>query len=540
MCSHIGMFILCVTILYLQYNDSRFFTLRTISEGFFFEKLDIINSNVPQAKNITELRLAFMNDTVIGEIMEKKQFYICFIAGLSNGKKPKYSFSLLNRYQCWTKAKSNPLEPDVFVEEDELVEKPFYPVVVEFFFELLRYMVIIFLVAYIKRKLLVISRSHTLVSNSLDRVSILSQCYTTTNITIVQPQFYQNIVPYIPVELQANHAIWESVWIFFVHIFLYTLMIITVITPYEWPKVSFSKLYTKDRLKFLSLTIPVIVVNVWCTVIKIFLSNRKTKYTYSDQSTASGKLHKAIRIIFSLIVSLIAGSGWLVYVIYAEKDLLDYVCILYCRLFEHLLIINIQKLPIHIIAMIIISILLTGYLSSSPVYKLNKIIFKLFCCNSLKEKNKGSVTLLKYYLFLFSSLTLDIFWIMSLVALAFNAGAVATHFIWSTMSNFLLNADSIKTYSYAVSIVATFYKFSNDIDQPYNILRDFLVADRPCMTKDTITNNNINLNKKADEEIDKDSKYISPMTWIQFTRLAEMANISTITNNILAQGLLSQ
>ena len=106
-----------------------------------------------------------MNETVIESLMESHQYWVCFASGKSD------RFSLLNNYNCSTLVKDT-IDPEIMSMEDQLIslQKPYYPIIVEFAFELLRYLVVAFLIAYIRRKLLVITRGHKLMSNAISKV----------------------------------------------------------------------------------------------------------------------------------------------------------------------------------------------------------------------------------------------------------------------------------------------------------------------------------------------------------------------------------
>ena len=98
-----------------------------------------------------------------------------------------------------------------------------------------------------------------------------------------------------------------------------------------------------------------------------------------------------------------------------------------------------------------------------------------------------------------------------------------------------------KTYGYLVSLAATVYKFSNDIEMPYATMREFVFTDRPSMNAADIEKNNNRLSQLTEEELKlvPADFYYSPISWTQFTRLAKMSHINQITNGSLLQGFIT-
>ena len=123
--------------------------------------------------------------------------------------------------------------------------------------------------------------------------------------------------------MKANYRFWDSLWFVGVHVILYGLMIVSLLSPIEWPNNTSDPLYSNSNLRLLGVVIPVIVVNMFCTLVKLFLSGRKDRFITTE--TVAGKLSNFGRMLFCFSLSFIAGVSWILFVIRSERDLILYV-----------------------------------------------------------------------------------------------------------------------------------------------------------------------------------------------------------------------
>jgi hypothetical protein len=352
---------------------------------------------------------------------------------------------------------------------------------------------------------------------------MLQRFTKTINISnsLQDPPFWQHLFTFLPTKAYAKFAIWDSIWDMMVFLILYFLNIVSTLTPNDWPLRKNESLISTAIMFDFYVIIPVIIINLCCAMAKIFLATRKNDIFYNG--TLSNRSFKVFKWALSFLLPCTTCTFWIIYLFFSNSNLAY------------------QKLIIHIPAVIIIIIVLTIRLYNAPIYKINTFgltILEKFCCLYSNQKKEQILSGATFYFYLLSSYIFNICWYTTCIMIGFNVGAITTQFAWSTISNFLINSDSIKTYGYAISLVATFYKFYNDIQLPFRTLRDFIFQERQNLSKKEIEENNERVNGLNEAEAMKNCYYI-PMSWDAFSKLAQMCHIWTITNMVLLQGFIT-
>jgi hypothetical protein len=144
------------------------------------------------------------------------------------------------------------------------------------------------------------------------------------------------------------------------------------------------------------------------------------------------------------------------------------------------------------------------------------------------EQLTTPVTTSVIFFIMLGSWIITALWNTSLIILCFRASKVINKLFTATLANILLNTEMITTYSYILSIVGVFWKFTVDIERPYLRLKNMIAKERGSLSFPRImgTNKRIRsytLNEmKSDLFLFKERFYFMPLRWTTFTKLTEM------------------
>lgn len=392
---------------------TRFYTYRTISERFYYLALNFTEhgralDRSKRSMDMALLRNALINETILSRTLESSGVFVCFTN--AHDTHSRYFFSLSNAYNCTGYKAIDPFDPKSKELREFREVAPPYTIIVEFVFEAVRYIFIYFLLYYMTKKLRVIQRlgKDDRMSNSLYR-----------------PPFWPNMIRALPFHVIVNFRIWEVLWLLTVLIVLYSLNIMSVFVPFDWPEKSGQRVYTLERLEYLYVVLPAVCIHFACIILKLMMAARKDLKLHETK-----KQHLATRafvIVFTLFISCLAGVLWVLYVFYMEVDV-------------------VEKMAIHAPAAALMILFLFVRLYNSPVYKLSasvvQVMAKLCCVRA--ESKEQALDHFQYFSYLIFSHTLDTLWYMSCVLITFNIGSIINQLTWSTISNFLLNSESVK------------------------------------------------------------------------------------------------
>jgi hypothetical protein len=365
------------------------------------------------------------------------------------------------------------------------------------------------------------------------------------------PPYWQGIIPFISVETKANFRLWDSLSLSFIHILLYLAMFATALTPAYWPVDNNQKIVGlpfqngSREVTFLFMAIPIIIVNAVCTLFKIIQKSYFDGNTILDQSKISGWA-RAIKFAFIILISATSSIFSIIFVLFIIPERMpNYKFVVYalgafCFALGDIIYLSRSKVHIHHGVWYTIAERLANCFVTKYEKEKTEEQEELEQLNPQQPVVSKSVSPVQFCYMILSWIG-NAIWIISLLLLAFNAGHVTIKVTWSTISNLIINSESLKTYSYFISIIGIFYKFTVDIEIPYKELRNEITSDRPTLS---LTRMEINNNRLKDYDLEtlkqdlmcsKDQAYYTPMPWTSFFKVAKMIKIQHITKKIIIQ-----
>jgi hypothetical protein len=127
-------------------------------------------------------------------------------------------------------------------------------------------------------------------------------------------------------------------------------------------------------------------------------------------------------------------------------------------------------------------------------------------------------------------------WLTAITVMTFHSGLVVTRLIRATITNMLLNLDTITTYTFCFTTVGIAYKMVSDIEAPYLKMKNAVCKARGSMHYSLLVANNERV--KAGQVTKEPVMYI-PITWTVFLQLCKILRLPSMTYTIIMQMLLS-
>lgn len=520
------------TLLFLK-PYAALYSFSTITERFEFVTMELRESVVlpkKKSKKVQELSVfgeAILNETSIAQFKPNAkydQLKLCTPV-LENSAIVRVDASAYQTFNCL----------DMYMNQTLTTTANKPQLLLDNLLSVLQIVVVVAFTYYVNLKLYHIRRvgKHRYVSDALSN-----------------PPYWQSIIPGISRKWKTNFRFWDSLWLMLVFALVYSLSIISTFVPTHWPlnneESHFANLFFGFNAKELSMmiaTFALIGVNILLTVYKIYRNATREKHL---------KLKPAFPLYAQLIMYLVAFM----------LSLFAVAVIVVMTIFVYPETLGPFKLTLFIILWLSFGVIMLWYLLKKPVSVSFWLYSRLISYTDVKatqvnvqsdddyqllnqdcKKPKLRKTLA--FALIVRSWLLAVVWNATLILISLRAGRVATRFLSTTLVNILLNTEYLSTYTYAASIIGVFYKFTIDVEKPYITLKNRIVTQRGSLNMPRILATNKYLRKcdenqmKSDLLLLRERKYVMPLKWTTFAKVAEMTKLPDITRRILIQVMIT-
>jgi len=135
------------------------------------------------------------------------------------------------------------------------------------------------------------------------------------------------------------------------------------------------------------------------------------------------------------------------------------------------------------------------------------------------------------FVYWFPSWFFEFIWMFVFYYLTYMAAATLTRFLWSSILLFTLYPDQVQTYLYIFSVLLTLYRFWNELNEPYETIRAWILSNRGSFPLEWLPRHNTRMLKMTPMQRNDRKKtsltgdYIRPLTTELFLEVCKATNV---------------
>jgi hypothetical protein len=361
-----------------------------------------------------------------------------------------------------------------------------------------------------------------------------------TDTTKINPPFWQCVFP-LKSRYLAKFRIWDSIALARLFIIICVLSFISQIFPSVWPSSALGYDFSVfgNRAVYYYPNSVIILVSGILFVYLLIIENKQNRHKklpkYVNENVVVTYL---VRIVLSIaIVGVMAGLFGLDIAFLMPTTTVSYRYALWS-----------VSVVFYLIALMV--------MLHSKVFTIDRIIYnkmithrdtslnqKLLVEDTDTQMTEKSTDIevqstRSFTILIFTVVSWIIFslWLTTLTMMIFHSGLVVTRFIRATITNMLLNLDTITTYTFCFTTVGIAYKIISDIEAPYVKMKNNVCKLRGSLHISIIKKNN---QKVRNGEITKDPVYYIPMTWSLFLRICKILRVPSMTYSVITQMIIT-
>jgi hypothetical protein len=414
------------SLLYLK-PYTRFYSFHSITKDFSFANL-IVEANC----DIENQNKSFLISSIANETDVRSQYPSFLICALFSNFESSYIYE--KQFLCLNTTSSKEIE----------VTPPAWLITEDMLFLFLHLFVIGGLLYHINLKMYHVRRAHR---------------HICVEDSIYNPPFWQYSIPYISTKLRVNFKIWESLYLISAHVIMYVLVMLTLFTPSDWSAENGNHSRDiKQFTKYIFLSLPIITINIVSMVLKLYNNARTGNLLRIEKSMISLKM-RIVHGLWALCIGAVCSSIITTIILKLDDEqhgrAKQILYGIFGSLYGPTLALYLIMKPVYISQSIVRTITrVEGRFSSLFFYKeteddTNKEISESKVAD--KEILTNRRENYEYYaknsmiLIIFSDIWNSLYY-TSFLWIAFVNGHVVVRFIWSSISNIMVNPDMISTY----------------------------------------------------------------------------------------------